>query len=85
MSISLSPPPVGELGWVAGRKGPSKPSPLAFLQNLQAPCGPSRAKGGVVRGVLPLELRGMEAKLQHTKLARKEFCFSSVAFYIKLN
>lgn len=62
-SPSEPPPPVGLLGCVAGRKGPGKQSSLAFLQNrlldLQDPYESSDANRGVVRGVLPLELRGM--------------------------
>ncbi|XP_042349976.1 uncharacterized protein LOC121948641 [Plectropomus leopardus] len=58
------PPPVGVLGCVAGRKGPGKQSSLAFLQNrlldLQDPCDSSEANRGVVRGVLPLELRDLQ-------------------------
>ncbi|XP_044073655.1 uncharacterized protein KIAA2012-like isoform X2 [Siniperca chuatsi] len=58
------PPPVGVLGCVAGRKGPGKQSSLAFLQNrpldLQDPCESSDANRGVVRGVLPLELRDLQ-------------------------
>ncbi|XP_039674740.1 uncharacterized protein LOC120570452 isoform X1 [Perca fluviatilis] len=58
------PPPVGLLGCVAGRKGPGKQSSLAFLQNrlldLQDPCDSSEANRGVVRGVLPLELRDLQ-------------------------
>ncbi|XP_071338689.1 uncharacterized protein KIAA2012 homolog isoform X8 [Trachinotus anak] len=57
-------PPVGVLGCVAGRKGPGKQSSLAFLQNrlldLQDPCESSDANRGVVRGVLPLELRDLQ-------------------------
>ncbi|XP_034742133.1 uncharacterized protein KIAA2012 [Etheostoma cragini] len=58
------PPPVGLLGCVAGRKGPGKQSSLAFLQNrlldLQDPSESSDANRGVVRGVLPLELRDLQ-------------------------
>ncbi|XP_059198353.1 uncharacterized protein KIAA2012 [Centropristis striata] len=58
------PPPVGVLGCVAGRKGPGKQSSLAFLKNrlldLQDPCESSDANRGVVRGVLPLELRDLQ-------------------------
>ncbi|XP_031729885.1 uncharacterized protein KIAA2012 homolog isoform X2 [Anarrhichthys ocellatus] len=58
------PPPVGVLGWVARRKGPGKQSSFVFLQNrlpdLQDPCEPRHANRGVVRGVLPLELRDLQ-------------------------
>ncbi|XP_070693664.1 uncharacterized protein KIAA2012 homolog [Pempheris klunzingeri] len=62
------PPPAGALGCVAGRKGPGRQSSLAFLQNrlpdLQDPCESSQsdANRGVVRGVLPLELRDLQNK-----------------------
>ncbi|XP_056244505.1 uncharacterized protein KIAA2012 isoform X2 [Seriola aureovittata] len=63
-SVEEPPPPVGVLGCVAGRKGPGKQSSLAFLQNrlpdLQDPCESSDANRGVVRGVLPLELRDLQ-------------------------
>lgn len=56
-------PPVGVLGYITGRKGPGKQSSLAFLQNRlvdpQDLCDTSDANRGVVRGLLPLELRGM--------------------------
>lgn len=62
-SPSEPPPPVGVLGCVAGRKGPGKQTSLAFLQNqlldLKDPCESTEANRGVVRGILPLELRGM--------------------------
>ena len=64
LSPSEPPPPAGVLGCVAGRKGPGKQSSLAFLQNrldLQDPCESSDANRGVVKGVLPLELRGMRS------------------------
>ncbi|XP_074513640.1 uncharacterized protein KIAA2012 homolog isoform X1 [Sebastes fasciatus] len=58
------PPPVGVLGCVSGRKGPGKQSSLAFLQNrlldLQDPCESIDDNRGVVRGVLPLELRDLQ-------------------------
>ncbi|XP_049904890.1 uncharacterized protein LOC126393077 [Epinephelus moara] len=54
------PPPVGVLGCVAGRKGPGKQSSLAFLQNLQDPSESGEANRGVVRGILPLELRDLQ-------------------------
>ncbi|GAA6219138.1 uncharacterized protein LOC108872809 [Lates japonicus] len=57
-------PPVGVLGCVAGRKGPGKQSSFAFLQSRlldsQDPCETSNANRGVVRGVLPLELRDLQ-------------------------
>ncbi|XP_062420861.1 uncharacterized protein KIAA2012 homolog [Pungitius pungitius] len=52
-NLPEEPPPVGESGRVAGRRGPGK-------QNLQDPREPSRANGGAVRGVLPLELRDLQ-------------------------
>ncbi|XP_030283268.1 uncharacterized protein KIAA2012 homolog isoform X3 [Sparus aurata] len=55
------PPPVGVLGCVAGWRGLGKQSSLAFLQNplsdLQDPCEANR---GVVRGIVPLELRDLQ-------------------------
>ncbi|XP_027145430.1 uncharacterized protein KIAA2012 homolog isoform X3 [Larimichthys crocea] len=58
------PPPVGVLGCVAGRKGPGKQTSLAFLQNqlldLKDPCESTEANRGVVRGILPLELRDLQ-------------------------
>ncbi|TKS67796.1 hypothetical protein D9C73_000880 [Collichthys lucidus] len=58
------PPPVGVLGCVAGRKGPGKQISLAFLQNqlldLKDPCESTEANRGVVRGILPLELRDLQ-------------------------
>ncbi|XP_036965855.1 uncharacterized protein KIAA2012 homolog [Acanthopagrus latus] len=55
------PPPVGVSGCVAGWRGLGKQSSLAFLQNplhdLQDPCEANR---GVVRGILPLELRDLQ-------------------------
>lgn len=60
---SEPPPAAGVLGCVAGRKGPGRQSSLAFLQNrlldLQDPCESSDANRAGVRGILPLELRGM--------------------------
>lgn len=65
-AVSSSPeplPPAGVLGCIAGRKGPGRQSSLAFLQNrlldLQDRCEASDANRGVVKGVVPLELRGM--------------------------
>ncbi|XP_033965480.1 uncharacterized protein KIAA2012 homolog [Pseudochaenichthys georgianus] len=56
------PPPVA--GSIAGRKGPGKQSSLAFLQNrqldLQNPCTSRDPSRGVVRGILPLELRDLQ-------------------------
>ncbi|XP_033984831.1 uncharacterized protein KIAA2012 [Trematomus bernacchii] len=58
----LPPPPVA--GSIAGRKGPGKQSSLAFLQNrqldLQNPCKSRDPSRGVVRGILPLELRDLQ-------------------------
>ncbi|XP_044222157.1 glutamic acid-rich protein-like [Thunnus albacares] len=58
------PPPVGVLGCVAGRRGPGRQSSLAFLQNrlldLQDPCESTDANRGMVRGILPLELRDLQ-------------------------
>ncbi|XP_041662297.1 uncharacterized protein KIAA2012 [Cheilinus undulatus] len=58
------PPPAGVLGYVAGRRGPGKQSSLAFLQNqlsdLQDPHETCDDDRGVVRGVLPLELRDLQ-------------------------
>ncbi|KAG7240425.1 hypothetical protein INR49_026996 [Caranx melampygus] len=59
------PPPAAVLGGVAGRRGPGRQSSLAFLQNrlldLQDPGDVSSAADrGVVRGVLPLELRDLQ-------------------------
>lgn len=52
------------MGCVAGWKGPGKQSSLAFLQNqvldLHSPGESGDANRGVVRGVLPLQLRGKE-------------------------
>lgn len=60
LCCSEPPPPVGVLGCVAGWRGLGKQSSLAFLQNplpdLQDPCEANR---GVVRGIVPLELRGI--------------------------
>ncbi|XP_026150741.1 uncharacterized protein LOC113123131 [Mastacembelus armatus] len=56
------PPPVGVLGCAVGWKGPGKQSSLAFLQkrlhDLQDPY--ESASRGVVRGLLPLELRDFQ-------------------------
>ncbi|XP_067373479.1 uncharacterized protein KIAA2012 homolog [Channa argus] len=57
-----APPPVGLLGCVAGWKGPGKQSSLAFLHNLQDPCESTDTNRGLVRGVLPLELRDLQNK-----------------------
>ena len=59
----LEPPPaVGVSGCVGGRTGPGRQSSLAFLQNrlpdLQNPFGSRDDDRAVVRGLLPLELRG---------------------------
>nr|XP_046260648.1 uncharacterized protein KIAA2012 [Scatophagus argus] len=58
------PPPAGLLGCVAGCKGPGKQSSLAFLHNrlldVHDPCESSDPNRGVVRGVLPLELRDLQ-------------------------
>ncbi|KAI4805265.1 hypothetical protein KUCAC02_009890 [Chaenocephalus aceratus] len=51
-------------GSIAGRKGPGRQSSLAFLQNrqldLQNPCTSRDPSRGVVRGILPLELRDLQ-------------------------
>ncbi|KAK2840242.1 hypothetical protein Q5P01_013982 [Channa striata] len=54
------PPPVGGMGGVVGWKGPGKQSSLAFLHHLHDPCESSETNRGVVRGVLPLELRDFQ-------------------------
>ncbi|XP_034430569.1 uncharacterized protein KIAA2012 homolog [Hippoglossus hippoglossus] len=58
------PPAVGVSGCVVGRIGPGRQSSLAFLQNrlpdLQNPFGSRDADRGVVRGLLPLELRDFQ-------------------------
>ncbi|CAB1422543.1 unnamed protein product [Pleuronectes platessa] len=58
------PPAVGVSGCVVGRIGPGRQSSLAFLQNrlpdLQNPCWSRDADRGVVRGLLPLELRDLQ-------------------------
>ncbi|CAJ1079019.1 uncharacterized protein KIAA2012-like isoform X2 [Xyrichtys novacula] len=57
-------PPAGVLGCVAGRKGPGKQSSLAFLKNphlnLQELHEPTCEDKGVIRGILPLELRDLQ-------------------------
>lgn len=66
-------PPVGVLGYIMGRKGPGKQSSFAFLKNRlidpQDLCDTSDANRGAVRGLLPLELRGMRNQSTATELA----------------
>ncbi|XP_010777000.1 uncharacterized protein KIAA2012 homolog isoform X2 [Notothenia coriiceps] len=62
--LNPPPPPPPVAGSIAGRKGPGKQSSLAFLQNrqldLQNPCTSRDPSRGVVRGILPLELRDLQ-------------------------
>ncbi|XP_060909003.1 uncharacterized protein KIAA2012-like [Labrus mixtus] len=64
LAPGAEPPPAGVLGCVVGRKGPGKQTSLAFLQNqlldLQDSGAPGDDNRGVVRGVLPLELRDLQ-------------------------
>ncbi|XP_069009709.1 uncharacterized protein KIAA2012 homolog [Embiotoca jacksoni] len=61
------PPPAGVLAGVAGRRGLGRLSSVAFLQDrllyLQDPHESSGANRGVIRGVLPLELRDLVGSL----------------------